>query len=100
MALAPPLSKAAASFVVRKRPMLEMLDTAMNEELLKQMAGMTGGKYYRLADAPKLADELKPLEHRERVAREIDLWNSPWWFALFAALIITEWAVRKWKELV
>jgi hypothetical protein len=99
-ALTPPLSKAAASFVVRKRPMLEMLDTAMNEELLKQMAGMTGGKYYRLADAPKLADELKSLEHRERVAREIELWDSPWWFALFAALIITEWAVRKWKGLV
>jgi hypothetical protein len=99
-ALTPPLSKAAAGFVVRQRPMLEMLDTAMNEELLKQMSALTGGKSFRLDDAPKLADELKFLEHRERVNREIELWNSPWWFAVFAALIITEWAVRKWKGLV
>jgi hypothetical protein len=93
-------SKAAASFGVRTRQSQEMQDVAMNELLLREMAAMTGGKFYRLDQARQLADDLKFLQRREKVTVEVEVWDTPWWFLAFCALIITEWAVRKWKGLV
>jgi hypothetical protein len=29
----------------------------------------------------------------------LELWDTPWWFAAFCLLIITEWSLRKWNGL-
>ncbi|MBI5685776.1 MAG: hypothetical protein HZC54_11940 [Verrucomicrobia bacterium] len=98
-ALPQKLSQAAALFGVRDLPSQETQAVAMNEPLLKEMAALTGGKFLRLNEASRLPDELKFLERREKVSLELELWDTPWWFAVFCLLIITEWSVRKWNGL-
>ncbi|MFA7005610.1 MAG: hypothetical protein WC429_16320, partial [Verrucomicrobiia bacterium] len=98
-ALPQKLSQAAALFGVRDLPSQETQAVAMNEPLLKEMAALTGGKFLRLNDASRLPDELKFLERREKVSLELELWDTPWWFAVFCTLIITEWSLRKWNGL-
>ncbi len=99
-ALPQKLSQAAARFGVREMPSQETQAVAMNEPLLREMAALTGGQYFQLDQAARLTDALKFLERREKVSLELELWDTPWWFALFCALIITEWCVRKWNGLV
>ena len=99
-ALPQKLSQAAARFGVREMPSQETQAVAMNEPLLKEMAALTGGQYFQLDQAARLTDALKFLERREKVSLEMELWDTPWWFAMFCALIITEWCVRKWNGLV
>ncbi|MFA5190488.1 MAG: hypothetical protein WC740_07180 [Verrucomicrobiia bacterium] len=99
-ALPQKLSQAAALFGVRDLPSQETQAVAMNESLLKEMAALTGGKFLHLNEANRLADELKFLERSEKVSLELELWDTPWWFAFFCVLIITEWSLRKWNGLV
>jgi hypothetical protein len=93
------LSQATAHFGVRDLPTQETQTVAMNEPLLREMAALTGGKFLRLNEAARLPDELKFLERREKVSLELELWDTPWWFAVFCLLIITEWSLRKWNGL-
>ena len=93
-------SQAAAHFGVRELPSQETQAVALNEPLLREMAALTGGQYFRLDQAARLPNALKFLERREQVSLELELWDTPWWFAMFCALIITEWCVRKWNGLV
>jgi hypothetical protein len=98
-ALPEKLSQATAHFGVRDLPTQETQTVAMNEPLLTGMAALTGGKFLRLNEATRLPDELKFLERREKVSLELELWDTPSWFAVFCLLIITEWSIRKWNGL-
>ncbi|MCX6898349.1 MAG: hypothetical protein NT105_06570 [Verrucomicrobia bacterium] len=98
-ALPQKLSQATALFGVRDLPSQETQAVAMNEPLLREMAALTGGKFLHLNEASRLPDELKFLERREKVSLELELWDTPWWFAVFCLLIITEWSLRKWNGL-
>lgn len=73
----------------------EFFEAGQNTPLLKRIAAETGGQYYPLADAGKVADEITLLEGRnsERVAR--DLWDMPINFLLLIGLVAGEWFLRK-----
>ncbi len=74
---------------------LEYERTAMAENLLKQVARASGGRYVNASAAGDLAGGLS-LERRwvERV-REISLSNQALFFVLFAGLLFAEWFLRK-----
>jgi hypothetical protein len=61
----------------------------------------TGGKYYDLADADKLIDELP---HGTRMtlssARDTELWNTLGVLALVMSFVTAEWILRKLGHLL
>jgi uncharacterized membrane protein len=92
------LGTAQSSFLVTERSR-EFFDAAQNVELLKRVASETGGKYYSLAKANDLLDEITMLEGKnsERVSK--DLWDMPINFLLLVGLASAEWFLRKRKGL-
>ena len=108
-------------FVIGKSR-FELGETAMNELLLKEMARVSGGVFFReegLATLPQKIfqkeDQIaargglaslngnagKRPQNDEGVARVIDadLWSSPFYFLLICLLFVTEWILRKRYEL-
>ncbi len=92
------LGTAASSFLVTERSR-EFHDAAQNIELLKRVATETGGKYFPLAKAGELLDEITMLEGKnsERVSK--DLWDMPINFLLLVGLASAEWFLRKRRGL-
>ena len=82
-------------------PTGEMARTAMDRAALAAAADATRGKFYSMADASRLADEL-PRGRRVPIATlpPIPLWNRWWLLATFLAAIIAEWILRKRKGML
>jgi uncharacterized membrane protein len=81
----------------------ELAEPAADIPLLKQMAELTpGGEYI---PPERLPDFLNSLVKRD-LHLEIDrlkqtrLWDNPFFFLAFVALLTGEWALRKWQGLV
>ncbi len=84
---------------------LELEDPIADLSLLRRLSAVTepsGGRYYSCAQAGDLFEQLKqrakPLTLTTR--RREDVWDRWPLFALFAACLVAEWALRKWKGLV
>jgi hypothetical protein len=78
---------------------VEFLEIRMNKPLLEQLAYRTGGKYYNVEEADKIADDLgKDVKFSPKEiiqTNEIELWN---WRYLATAIILLlgiEWFMRK-----
>ncbi|MFO8008376.1 MAG: VWA domain-containing protein [Candidatus Brocadiia bacterium] len=83
----------------------ELEDPVANLKLLRRVSAATeaaGGRYYSYQQADELLRALKasgaPLKLTTR--RRRDVWDRWPVFALFSALLATEWALRKWKGLI
>jgi len=83
----------------------ELEDPIANMKLLRRISAVTqdsGGRYYHYLQADDLFNTLKqrggPLKLTTRQRR--DIWDDWYGFSLLAALMVTEWALRKWKGLV
>jgi uncharacterized membrane protein len=75
---------------------------SMNQSEMEQAAANTQGKFYTLADADRLPDELPPgarvLLNTPRPPQV--LWNHWFCFLLVLGLLTSEWVLRKRKHLV
>ncbi|MEO7456058.1 MAG: hypothetical protein ABIY52_07330 [Gemmatimonadaceae bacterium] len=67
--------------------------------LLKRVTRETGGRYYPLADASRLADDVVFTEAGVTVRDARDLWDMPIVFLLLAALLGGEWIYRRRRGL-
>ena len=78
----------------------EMADLTLNSSGLQSLATQTDGVYYT---ADKLQDILDDLDGGQPIVRVIDeqfAFIKPWWvFALFFVAIVSEWLIRKKKNL-
>jgi len=88
-------TRARTQFKVAPEETGELTALTLNEELLKQMANVSGGAYLREEDAPKLFDLLAPLTHGRIIESDTVLWQSYWWFLPVIALLTLEWILRK-----
>jgi len=89
----------APEFDVRQTA-LEMRQTAMQQQLLEQMAEATGGRYYPIGELPQLPDAI-PAEPRTRLVRmEKELFDLPVLFVLLVILAGAEWFIRRRSNLV
>jgi hypothetical protein len=71
----------------------------MRASLLRRIAGETGGRYYPLAEAGRLVDEVGYTESGVTVRELRDLWDMPVVFLMLVALLGGEWAYRKRRGL-
>jgi hypothetical protein len=67
--------------------------------LLRRIAQETGGRYYPLADASRLAEDVMFTEAGVSVREALDLWDMPIVFLLLAALLGAEWGIRRSRGL-
>jgi len=80
-------------------PRFEFGETAMNESLLKDLASVTGGQYFREEDLYKLPDTISAKTERVQSPMEVELWASPLYFLFMLAVVTAEWVLRKLSHL-
>jgi len=80
-------------------PKFELGETAMNETLLRDLASMTGGAFFREEDLHKLPDTIRAKTERVRSPMEVPLWSSPLYFLLLLGVATVEWVLRKMSHL-
>lgn len=73
----------------------EFGDTAMNENLLRELAAVTGGGFYREEDLHLLPDRVTSRTERVLSPYEVELWSSPLYFLLILLVVTVEWVLRK-----
>jgi hypothetical protein len=79
----------------------EMARTQMDRAALTAAAETTRGKFYTIADADRLADEL-PRGRRVPIANlmPLEIWNRWWLLAAFLSVLTSEWILRKRKGML
>jgi len=80
-------------------PKQELTDTAMNKQLLEQMASVSGGVFVREEDLYKLPEKMKGKMERMRSKLEVEIWSSPIYFIVMLGLVTSEWILRKVSQL-
>ncbi len=90
----------AARFAV-VAPAGELTRTEMDRAALTAAAETTHGRFYTIADADRLLDEL-PTGRRVPIENlpPIPIWNRWWLLSLFLACVTAEWVLRKRKGML
>ncbi len=98
---APPGARPGASAKVLPPPG-ELDELRMNQAGLERAAVLTRGRFYTLADAERLPEELPPLPRvtLNQPRPPWPLWNHPLVFALAVVLAGGEWLLRKRQQLL
>lgn len=93
------LGKQQALFEV-KPSFAEFSDAALNMPLLSNLASMTGGNYYPIAEAPQLVNQISLVESATSEITDVDIWDLPLIFGLILLFLGLEWFLRKRGGLV
>ena len=70
-----------------------------DEKLRRDLARKTGGRYYNIDQADKLAEKIERRERCTRVVRT-EFWELPLLFLGFIAAVTAEWVIRRKNHLV
>lgn len=89
-----------ANFGVVSPPSIEMQRTVCDDQLLRELAEKTGGKYLPETQADQLFPLLRPLSSGRFVESDTILWQTYWWFTAAMILLVTEWWLRKRAGLI
>ncbi|MCS7046177.1 MAG: VWA domain-containing protein [Gemmataceae bacterium] len=90
---------ATFSYRVEPPPLHELDEIGMAEKELRELAELSGGRFYREEDLAGLAEAITTRHTPFTRRQEILLWN-PLAFLVFLALITAEWLVRKFSNLI
>ena len=96
---ADPALASTARFAVVEAP-LEQLERAMQEDLLRNMARASGGRYFAVRDLPELEKTIAGDRPTAAERTEKPLWDLPVVFAALLAFLGVEWLVRRMHDLV
>ncbi|MFH5833886.1 CARDB domain-containing protein [Halalkalibaculum sp. DA3122] len=82
---------------------IEYVNTVRNDELLRQIAGETGGQFYTYQEAHTLwqdMDDRGLMEEQQHVETQLFYPNQhPFWFVIVIILLGAEWILRKYVAL-
>ncbi len=88
-----------AEFAVKAAP-LEQLEPAMQEDLLRRMAEVSGGRYVPVSELSELPEALAGEQRTITVRRQSELWDLWPVLVLVVLLLAIEWFVRRRHDLV
>ena len=80
-------------------PKIELADTAMNIELLQNMANISGGKFFREEDLNGLPPLISSHSSTVPTFKKLELCYSPWWMVALMSFAIIEWLFRRLWQL-
>ena len=86
--------------LVVSAPNLEMSEPAMQEDLLRSMADLSGGRYLSVREWPSLAGSLGGQERTVTEQKSMDLWDRWPPYVLLALCLGLEWFIRRRHHLV
>ncbi len=89
----------SAEFMVQTTA-LEFQDTQLREDLMKNLADVSGGSYRHLSDVSDLPSAIRDVSDSYISTRERRLWDNAAMLMIAVALLGTEWLIRKRKGLV
>jgi hypothetical protein len=87
--------RSKVDFLVREPESPELATLICKEDLLRDVAKLSGGSYLREEQMGRLNDLLKPISSGRLVKKEIALWQSYWWFVPIILLLGLELFLRK-----
>lgn len=87
--------RSKVGFLVREPESPELATLICKEDLLRDVAKLSGGSYLREEQIGRLNDLLKPISSGRLVKKEIALWQSYWWFVPIILLLGLELFLRK-----
>ncbi|MGB9598018.1 MAG: glutamine amidotransferase, partial [Candidatus Poribacteria bacterium] len=93
------IGKGTAEFIVQTAT-LEYQSIQLNEPLLKQIADISGGKYYNINDINELSKSIKSDQESIILTKEQSVWDNGWLLGFVVIMLTTEWLLRKKKGLV
>jgi uncharacterized membrane protein len=73
----------------------ELADPRLNDEVLRRLAGATGGEFLTEAEAAALPGLLRSRSSAQSPPQYRDLWHNGWTFGVIVLLLGIEWAVRR-----
>jgi uncharacterized membrane protein len=73
----------------------EYFDAGMNAARLERIAGETGGRFYKAAEAASLAEDVRYSGRGVTTTEERDLWHMPIVLGLILVLMCGEWGYRR-----
>jgi uncharacterized membrane protein len=79
---------------------LEQLEPAMQEDALRRMAELSGGKYLSVRELPALPDSIRGEVQTATVRKDEDLWDKAFFFVALVLLAGTEWFLRRKYDLI
>jgi uncharacterized membrane protein len=77
----------------------EFFNAGQNKDLLQRIATETGGRYYTLANAGQIPEEMTYVERSNSIPQVLPLWDMPVLFIALCTLLIIEWTWRKHQGL-
>jgi len=80
-------------------PLVEFNDAGLKEDVLRNMARITGGRYYSMSEVDQLPAEVAKSVEAARAAgiepQRTAIWDTPTLFAVLLAIGALEWALRR-----
>lgn len=92
-------TRAAPSALLADDQGADVEQAELRTPLLRRIAEQTGGRYYPLAEAQRLAEDVQYTESGVTVREARDLWDMPAVFLLVAMLLAAEWGLRRVRGL-
>lgn len=77
------------------RPNLEFEKLDLDENMLKNIAAETGGRYYHISTADELIDRLDRSSRNKRIVMERRLYWPPGFWLVFVSALTVEWVLRR-----
>ncbi|MEO2087901.1 MAG: hypothetical protein ABGY75_00165, partial [Gemmataceae bacterium] len=105
----PVSGEATARFIAYPEVSDELQRAAADHDTLKKIAAAGGGQFFRIEDLPAFLAELsaQPLDINKPKPKYLPDWRRdhskgflPGWLVVFAALLLTEWGLRRWWGMV
>ncbi|MEM8910180.1 MAG: hypothetical protein AAGC97_00325 [Planctomycetota bacterium] len=87
--------RATTPIWVVEPPSAEMSRVAVDESMLRQIAGAGGGRYVDESSASDILAEILPASRGRITESDIPLYPSGWMFLVIMVLMCTEWSLRK-----
>jgi hypothetical protein len=87
--------RSRVEFLVQEPESPELSTLTCNENLLQEVAKLSGGTYLREEQIGRLGELLKPISSGRLVTKEIALWQSYWWFVPIILILGLELFLRK-----
>ncbi len=81
-------------------PRREIDEPALNRPLLSELARITGGKVFELADVDKLDAAIAMREVTRTMETRDELWDAPLLFGTLVLSLVAEWVLRKLYRMV
>ncbi len=82
------------------RPVIEKEGLPVNAQVLSEMASLSQGGVYSMADIDKMVNQIALLPEPKPVERRIRIWSDPKWGGAILVLLTIYWAGRKWAGLI